>query len=112
MYEDTLRLFNTELERGATAAGRTARGGAARLRSISGELRARDLDGATASAIDRGASALEGVAGYLETAGGEELLDDVRRFGRARPWTLVTGGMLLGFTGSRLLKAAGARNGA
>jgi hypothetical protein len=112
MYESTQRLLNAELERGASAVGRTVRGGAARLRSISDELREKDLDGPAATAIDRGADALDEIATYLQTAGGTELIEGVRRFGSERPWTLLTGSLLLGFTGSRVVKAAGARYGA
>jgi hypothetical protein len=62
---------------------------------------------------ERAASLVEAVADrgrrlgeYLRVSDGEQLLRDVEDFARKQPWLMVGGSALVGFLGSRFMKAS------
>ncbi|MFN2569778.1 MAG: hypothetical protein ABR564_09295 [Candidatus Dormibacteria bacterium] len=71
------------------------------LRSNGGDLPAR----VTAELADRS----ERLASYLRDSDANTMLADVERFGRSQPWAVIAGGIMLGFMGSRFLKASSRR---
>ncbi len=75
------------------------------LRSVSGALREQGKDG-PAKAADRLAEYAEKVGGYLRDKDSDALLQDAEDFGRRQPAAVAAGGLVLGFLGSRFLKAS------
>jgi ElaB/YqjD/DUF883 family membrane-anchored ribosome-binding protein len=49
------------------------------------------------------------LARYLSDTGSREILDDLERLGRARPWVAIAGGLAVGLASARLLKASSRR---
>jgi hypothetical protein len=75
------------------------------LRTVSGALREQGKEG-PANAADRLAGYAEKVGGYLCDKDSAALLRDAEDFGRRQPAAVAAGGLLLGFLGSRFLKAS------
>ncbi len=98
-----------QIESRSTAASEKVLATAASLKRIAGELRGDELSQGAASLADRGAESLERLGKYLAASDGERLVMDAERFGRERPWTLATSGLVLGFIGSRMLKVSAVR---
>jgi hypothetical protein len=53
------------------------------------------------------AQKIEQLGGYLGTRDINEIIDDVRKYARARPWTVMGGAFLLGLASARFMKAGG-----
>jgi hypothetical protein len=75
------------------------------LRSVSDALREQGKDG-PAKAADRLAEYAEKAGAYLHEKDADTLLADAEDFGRRQPWTIMAGGLALGFAASRFLKAS------
>jgi ElaB/YqjD/DUF883 family membrane-anchored ribosome-binding protein len=56
--------------------------------------------------ITQAADRIERVGSYLEQKSGDELMRDVERFARRRPWMLAGLGMLAGVAAARFVKAS------
>src|SRR4051794_27777494 len=65
-------------------------------------------DGQTGPArmTDGAVQRLDRLVSYLSETEPDRMLADVESFGRRRPWTMIAGGMALGFVASRFLKAS------
>jgi hypothetical protein len=97
-----------QVDQRSTQAGERLAGTAADARSIAEELRQQGKD-APARIVDQVAGQAERLGGYLKDASGDHILRDVEDFARSRPWLVAAGGLVLGFAGSRFLKASSSR---
>ncbi|GAC1491499.1 MAG: hypothetical protein NVS3B17_04440 [Vulcanimicrobiaceae bacterium] len=102
-------LVMGQIDHGSTAAGEKVLASAASLRRVAVEMRGDDITRNAAGLTERGVEALERLGSYLVGSDGERLVVDAERLGRERPWAVATSGLVLGFVGSRMLKAAAAR---
>src|SRR4051794_27293405 len=59
-----------------------------------------------AGMAEQAADRAERLAGYLERADADTLLQDVEEFGRRQPWALAAGGLAIGFLAARFVKAS------
>jgi hypothetical protein len=94
-----------QVDQRSTQAGEQIRGTAGDVRSFADQLREQGKD-KPAQYAEQAADRAERLGGYLQDADGDRLLGDVERFGRENPWTVVAGGLALGFVASRMLKAS------
>jgi hypothetical protein len=100
--------FRDQVDQRSTQAGERLSGTAADVRSVAEELRRQGKD-TPARLAERAAGQADRVADYLKGASGERLLRDGEDFARRRPWAVAAGGLVLGFTASRFLKASSSR---
>jgi gas vesicle protein len=75
------------------------------MRETSSKL---NQEGQTQSArvTDTVADRVEQLAGYLEQADGERLMNDVQDLARRNPWAFAAAGLVAGFAASRFMKAS------
>jgi hypothetical protein len=97
-----------QVDQRSTQAGERLTGTAADARSIAEELRRQGKD-APARVVDQVAGQAERLGDYLKGASGDHILRDVEDFARSKPWLVAAGGLVLGFAGSRFLKASSSR---
>jgi ElaB/YqjD/DUF883 family membrane-anchored ribosome-binding protein len=97
-----------QVDQRSTQAGERLTGTAADARSIAEELRRQGKD-APARMVDQVAGQVERLGDHLKGASGDHLLRDVEDFARSKPWLVAAGGLVLGFAGSRFLKASSSR---
>jgi hypothetical protein len=57
--------------------------------------------------IRMSAQKIEQLGGYLGTRDINEIVDDLRKYARARPWTIMGGAFVLGLATARFMKAGG-----
>ena len=98
-----------QIDHGSTAAGTKVLASAATLRRVAVELQGDELGRGAARLAERGVAQLERLGAYLTRADGERLIVDAERLAHRRPWSVATSGLILGFAGSRMLKASAAR---
>ena len=94
-----------QVDQRSTQAGQQVQSVAGDARSFAEQLRSQGKD-APARYAEQAADRAERLGGYLERADGDEILRDVEGFARRNPWAAVAGGVALGFTLSRMLKAS------
>ena len=94
-----------QVDERSTQAGQQVQSAAGDARSFAEHLRSQGKD-APARYAEQAADRAERLGGYLERADGDEILRDVEDFARRNPWAVVAGGVALGFTLSRMLKAS------
>jgi hypothetical protein len=104
----TRSRLRDQVDQRSTRAGERLAGTAADVRSVAEELRRQDKD-TPARLAEQAAGQTDRVADYLKGASGERILRDVEDFARRRPWAVAAGGLALGFTASRFLKASSSR---
>jgi ElaB/YqjD/DUF883 family membrane-anchored ribosome-binding protein len=75
------------------------------LRTSAEELE-RDERGAPARVARQVADRVERLGGYLQRSNSEQILADVERFSRSRPWLTGAMGAAMGFVTARFLKAS------
>jgi hypothetical protein len=97
-----------QVDQRSTRAGERLAGTAADVRSVAEELRRQGKD-TPARLAEQTAGQTDRVADYLKGASGERLLRDIEDFARRQPWAVAAGGLALGFTASRFLKASSSR---
>jgi hypothetical protein len=102
------RGVRDQVDTRSTDAGRRVGGMAQDARSVGDELRKQGKD-QPARLIDQAADRAESLGRYLERSDGDTILRDVEDFGRRQPWTVIAGGLALGFAASRFLKASSDR---
>jgi hypothetical protein len=78
------------------------------VRSVGEHLRSQGKD-KPAELTDKAAERVAELGDYLKRSDGDAILRDVERFGRERPWAVMAGGLVLGITASRFLKASSSR---
>lgn len=94
-----------QFDQRSTRAGSQLRALAEALRRSGTELS--DEDNSTASQLTtQAADRIERAGSYLEQKSGDELMRDVERFARRRPWMLAGVGMLAGVAAARFVKAS------
>ncbi|MBN1527823.1 MAG: hypothetical protein JW895_02110 [Thermoleophilaceae bacterium] len=94
-----------QVDERSTQAGQQVRSAAGDARSVAEQLRSQGRD-QPARVAEQAADRAERLGGYLERASGEDILRDVEDYARRNPWAVVAGGVALGFTLSRMLKAS------
>src|SRR5215218_3551958 len=104
----TRSRLRDQVDQRSTRAGERLAGTAADVRSVAEELRRQDKD-TPARLAEQAAGQTDRVADYLKGASGERLLRDIEDFARGKPWAVAAGGLVLGFTASRFLKASSSR---
>jgi len=97
-----------QVDQRSTQAGERLTGTAVDARSIAEELRRQGKD-TPARMVDQVAGQAERLGDYLKGASGDHILRDVEDFARSKPWLVAAGGLVLGFAGSRFLKASSSR---
>ena len=75
------------------------------LRQTGQQLRDQDQQGVTGY-IDRAASQVERISGYLQNSDLGRLVDDVEGFARRQPAMFLGGALVLGLLGARFLKSS------
>lgn len=98
------RLTSAVDER-STVAGEQVASTASALRQTSTQLREQGKE-APARAMETVAERVEGASDWLKQSDGEAILHDIERLARERPMAVILGGLALGFSASRLLKAS------
>jgi ElaB/YqjD/DUF883 family membrane-anchored ribosome-binding protein len=110
-------------EKAGQAKGVVSRAVAQRVDSASSEAgdQLRDLSGAfrqtgeqlrsegkeqPANVVEAVSDRTDQVARYLSESSSTQILDDLERLGRTRPWVAIAGGLAVGFAAARLLKAS------
>jgi ElaB/YqjD/DUF883 family membrane-anchored ribosome-binding protein len=94
-----------QFDKRSTQAGSQARSLAAALRRSGSEL-SNEGNGNASQLTTQAADRIERVGSYLEQKSGDELMRDVERFARRRPWMLAGVGMLAGVAAARFVKAS------
>jgi hypothetical protein len=79
------------------------------LRNVGDSLRGSEMVGPAAVYVDRSATAVAGIAHYLQDVDSTQLITDVEDFARRQPWTIAAGALLTGFAASRFLKTTSAQ---
>ncbi len=97
-----------QVDQRSTTVGESADSISQAARHSAEELRAQGQD-LPAQVIEQAAGRVEQLGQYLRNASGEQILNDVERFGREQPWAVIAGGVFLGFVASRFLKASSGR---
>jgi ElaB/YqjD/DUF883 family membrane-anchored ribosome-binding protein len=99
--------LSEQLDERTTQIGTQARSFAGALRQTGQQMGPESDD--TARLTSGMADRLERVGGYLERARGDEMLRDVERFARERPWLVAGAAAAAGLVASRFLKASSER---
>ena len=82
---------------------------AGNLRVIAEQLRTDPLTHGAADLATVGVTRIEGVGRYLSETDLEEMIRDAEAYSRERPWTVALGGLIIGLSASRVIKAGAAR---
>src|SRR4051794_24121578 len=102
------RTVSDQVDQRSTDAGQRVATTAQDIRSVSDELRNQGKE-QPARIAERAAERAESLGDYLQRSDGDTILRDVEDFGRRQPWTVIAGGIALGFAASRFLKASSER---
>jgi len=97
--------LRAQVDQRSTQAGQTVKATAHDVRAVAEQLRSQGKD-APARLAEQAADRIEGVGSYLERADGDRILNDVEDLARRQPWTVMLGGLAVGFAASRFLKAS------
>jgi hypothetical protein len=74
------------------------------VRSVSEQLTNGDTSGWVGELLSEAGQRLQQLSGYVEQAGPQGVVDDLRRYARRSPGTFVLGAALAGLVGGRVLK--------
>jgi hypothetical protein len=102
------RGVRDQVDQRSTEAGHRVGSTAQDIRSVGEELRKQGKD-QPAKLAEQAADRAESLGDYLKRSDGDTILRDVEDFGRRQPWTVIAGGLVLGFAASRFLKASSTR---
>ena len=94
-----------QFDKRSTKAGSQVRSLAAALRRSGNDL-SHEGNGDASQLTTQAAERIERVGSYLEQKSGDELMRDIERFARRRPWMLAGLGMLAGVAAARFVKAS------
>ena len=94
-----------QVDQRSTQAGQQAATAADAIRQASSHLREQGSS-APARALDSAASQVEKAGNWLQQSDGDQILHDVEDLARRNPLAVVAGGIAIGFSLSRLLKAS------
>jgi ElaB/YqjD/DUF883 family membrane-anchored ribosome-binding protein len=101
----TREQLRSQLADRSTQVGEQAASAAQALRRSSSQLREEGNE-RVAAMIDAVADRGQRLGEYLRDADGEQLLRDIEEFARRQPWLMVSGSAVVGFLGSRFVKAS------
>jgi hypothetical protein len=104
----TRERVREQIDTRSTQAGEQIQVTAQAMRRASTELRDAGKEG-PANLINQVAERGERLGGYLSEASGERILRDVEDVARRQPWLIAGGSVVLGFLGSRFMKASSSR---
>jgi hypothetical protein len=102
------RTVRDQVDQRSTAMGARVGTSAQDIRSVGDELRRQGKD-QPAQLAEKAADRAESLGHYLKRSDGDTILRDIEDFGRRQPWTVIAGGLALGFAASRFLKASSER---
>jgi hypothetical protein len=102
------RGLRDQVDQRSTQAGEQVSTMADVARSVAEELRNQGKE-QPAKLAEQAAQRAESLGHYLQRSDGDTILRDVEDFGRRQPWTVIAGGLALGFAASRFLKASSSR---
>jgi hypothetical protein len=94
-----------QVDQRSTQAGEQMVSTAKDVRTVGEELRKQGKD-KPAQLAEQAAQRAERLGGYLQESDADRILRDVEDFARKQPWAVAAGGLVLGFVGSRFLKAS------
>jgi ElaB/YqjD/DUF883 family membrane-anchored ribosome-binding protein len=94
-----------QFDQRSSQAGSQVRSLAEALRRSGNEL-SNEGNSDASQLTERAADRIERLGAYLEQKSGDELMRDIERFTRRRPWTLAGIGMLAGVAAARITKAS------
>jgi len=94
-----------QVDQRSTQAGQQVSTVADDVRTVAGELRNQGKD-TPARYAEQAAERVQSVGQWLERSDGDRILRDVENFARKNPWAVAAGGVVLGLTASRFLKAS------
>jgi ElaB/YqjD/DUF883 family membrane-anchored ribosome-binding protein len=97
-----------QFDQRSTQAGSQVRSLAEALRRSGTEL-GNEGNGSASQLTKQAADRIERVGRYLEQKSGDDLMQDIERFARRRPWMLAGLGMLAGVAAARFVKASSER---
>jgi hypothetical protein len=104
--QDTAKeKLREQMDQRSTQAGEQVNTVAGDVRSVAEELRTQGKD-KPARYAEQAAEKVESAGRWLEQADGDQILRDVENFARRNPWAIAAGGLVLGLTASRFLKAS------
>jgi hypothetical protein len=98
-------MLREQVDQRSTQAGEKVSGTAGDLRSVGEELRNQGKE-TPAKLADQAAERTERIGSYLAKSDADRLLSDLEEFGRRRPWAVLAGGVVVGITAARFLKAS------
>lgn len=101
----TREQLREQIAERSSQVGGQATSAAKAMRLASSQLR-QDGNERVADAVDGLADRGQRLGAYLSSADGEKLLRDVEEFARRQPWLMVGGSAVIGFLGSRFMKAS------
>lgn len=97
-----------QLDRRSTQAGEQVQAMGSALQSGVEQLRSEGKD-VPAKVMTRVAERAEDLGSYLQSTQADQMLTDLERFARRRPWVTAGVGVLAGFVASRFVKASADR---
>jgi hypothetical protein len=102
------RTVRDQVDQRSTEAGQRVNTTAQDIRSVGEELRSQGKE-QPAKLAEQAARRAESLGDYLQRSDGDTIMRDIEDFGRRQPWTVVAGGLAIGFAASRFLKASSER---
>jgi len=106
--EDASFQVREQLDRRSTQAGEQVQALGDALQSGVEQLRS-EGNNLAAKAVAQVATRADDLGSYLQSAKAEQMLTDLERFARRRPWVTAGAGMLAGLVASRFVKASADR---
>ena len=106
--EEASFQLREQLDRRSTQAGEQVQAIGQVLQSGVKQLRSEGKD-VPAKAMTQVAERAEDLGAYLQSAQADQMLTDLERFARRRPWVTAGVGVLAGFVASRFVKASADR---
>jgi ElaB/YqjD/DUF883 family membrane-anchored ribosome-binding protein len=104
----TLERVREQVDNRSTMTGQQMTKTGSALRQTAQQLRG-DQQEQQAKVLEAVAERTERLGRYLSETNGDQLLRDVERFARQRPWVVAGGGAILGFLAARFTKASSSR---
>jgi hypothetical protein len=104
----TRERLGAQINTRSTETGEQMTNTASALRETAQQLR-NDQEEPQAKLLEQIAEPTERFGRYLTETSGDRLLHDVEQIARRRPWLVASGGVVLGFLGARVMKAASSR---
>ncbi len=103
--EQARTTLRSQVDERSTQAGEQVVTQANDIRTVAEKLREEGKEG-PAKVAEQAAERAEKVGSYLTESSADRILNDVENYARSSPWTVVAGGLALGFIASRFLKAS------